>query len=632
MLGLQIGTIVSEHLIDTPTLIIDITVIYTNLLIFIAVIFLFSIAPVGESPSTSLIVSLVIYGVTLFGFHLVVKRVFTTSRNDGTEGYFRAERKLSLLALLIYSLFLFFSDIKYYLSFLSLNGLFPVLINVSGLLLFFSYMALLWSGGHDNYTAAFGKQRSPLNLVVNNFRFNLALVLPWIALSLMYDLLTLIPSSHLGLFLDSLWGDIFFLGLFLILVLLFFPPLVKRLWNCNDLQEGPLKDHLLSFCRRQKFEATLCVWTLYEGRLITAAILGMIPGLRYILLTPALMQNLNMGELEAVMTHEIGHVKYRHLLLYVLLIGGFSLVAGLLAEPLLYFSLSADWIFSLIAKEFISADTVIMLVGGVPLLILLLFYFRFVFGYFIRNFERQADLYVFKVLGSGRQLVSAFEKIVITSGVRADRRNWHHFGIGERIEQIQKCEKDPTLIARHDRKIRISLAVYIVLLASSLLLIDRVPADQLVRNYEGKYIETVLLPKLHQTGNEASRYRLLGDLFFSRGLEDKSITAYSKALQLNPIDPEVLNNFAWLLLTSSDKSLRDPEKALILARSAAELAPLPHVLDTLATAFWANGYIEKAVETERQALEKDSDQAPFYRMQLERFTTEQYRSSTDFIN
>jgi len=140
------------------------------------------------------------------------------------------------------------------------------------------------------------------------------------------------------------------------------------------------------------------------------------------------------------------------------------------------------------------------------------------------------------------------------------------------------------------------------------------------------------MPKLHGTDNEASQYRLLGDLFFSRGLEDRSLKAYSKALQLDPANPELLNNFAWLLLTSSDQDLRDPQRALTLARSAAVLSPLPHVLDTLATAFWANGFVDEAVETEHRALERDSDQAPFYRQQLERFQNEAYHRSTEFIN
>lgn len=606
--------------------------IYTNLLIFIAAIFLFSLDSAHDPPGLSLVSSITLYAASLAGFWLLVKRVFAHPRARSSEGYFAAEKKLTVLALFFFALVLFLGDIKFYLSFFSLNQLFPVLTNVAGLLLFFSYLAVLWLGGRTNYEVVFDRRYSPAAFVLSNVRFNLPIILPWIVLSLMYDLLALIPSELLRELLDSLWGDFFFLGLFVLLLLIFFPPLVRRLWNCKELQEGPLKEHLTAFCRQQNFKARLYVWPLYEGRIITAGVLGLVPGLRYIILTPALMQNLNIGELEAVMAHEIGHVKYRHLLLYVLLICGFSLTAGLLAEPILYLSLSSDWIFSLMANEIFSPETIITLVGGLPLLVLLLLYFRYIFGFFIRNFERQADLYVFKVLGNGRQLISAFEKILITSGQKADTPNWHHFGIGERIAHLELCESDPCWISRQDRKIRRSLIVYVALIAITVFLIGRLPADQLTRDYEYKYIEHVVMPKLHGTGNEADWHKLLGDLLFSRGLEDRALTAYHRALRLDPVHPELLNNLAWLLLTSSDQSLRDPQMALTLALSAAELNPLPHVLDTLATAYWANGYIDESIKTEQRALEKDSEQAPFYHLQLERFKTETYRDTTKFIN
>jgi len=234
------GTIVSKQQTIRLPLPAVITVIYTNLLIFIAAIFMFSLASSGETPAISFGGSLAIYAASLVVFWLLVKRVFANPRTKETEGYFAAEKKLSILALLFFTIILFSSDIKYYLGFLSLNQRFPVLTNIGGLLLFFSYLALIWSGAHRSYASVFGKLHSPASFVSNNFRFNLTIVLPWIALTLMYDLLALIPSSHLGRFLDSLWGDLFFLGLFLIMVLLFFPPLVRRLWNCTEMPEGVL--------------------------------------------------------------------------------------------------------------------------------------------------------------------------------------------------------------------------------------------------------------------------------------------------------------------------------------------------------------------------------------------------------
>jgi len=607
-------------------------VIYTNLLIFISAIFLFSLDSVGEAPGISLAASLLIYAATLAAFSLLVKRVFNSRGASMPEGYFGAEKKLMIAALLFFSIALFFTDLKYFLSALSFNQKFPVFTSIAGLLIFFSYLVLIWIGAHKNYAAVFNKQRSTASFVLNNIKLNLPIILPWVALSLMYDLLALIPSETIDTLIASWWGDLVFLGIFLLLVLIFLPPLVRRLWGCTELPDGPLKEHLVAFCRKQNFDAKLYIWPLYEGRIITAGVLGLLPGLRYIMLTPALMQHLDLEELEAVMAHEIGHVKYRHLLLYVLLIGGFSLFAGFLAEPILYVLLSMNWIYALMATDLISADTIVTLVGGLPLLILLLLFFRFIFGYFIRNFERQADIYVIKVLGSSRQLISAFNKILLASGQSKEKRNWHHFGIGERIAHLELCDRSPSWIEHQDRKIRRSLIAYGALLICAVFLINTIPVEQLSRSYEGKYIETVLMPKMHDGKNDASWYRLLGDLFFSRALEDKARTAYSRSLQLDPDNPEALNNLAWLLLTSSSPEIRDPQRALILARDAARIAPLPHVLDTLATAYWANGNIDEAVRIGTRVLRLDPGQAPFYRLQLERFQNERYHSDTEFIN
>ena len=68
--------------------------------------------------------------------------------------------------------------------------------------------------------------------------------------------------------------------------------------------------------------------------------------MNYGLITRTLLEALTLEELEAVMAHEIGHVKKKHLLLYLMLITGFSLVAGLGTEPWTYFLLSLDSFYS----------------------------------------------------------------------------------------------------------------------------------------------------------------------------------------------------------------------------------------------------------------------------------------------
>jgi predicted Zn-dependent protease len=355
--------------------------------------------------------------------------------------------------------------------------------------------------------------------------------------------------------------------------------------------------------------------------------MGIVPGLRYILLTPALIETMSREELEAVMAHEIGHVKKYHLLLYVFLLSGFSLLTGMLAEPLIYLLLSQEFFNKMILASGIAADNVLTVVGAVPLLLFLLVYFRFLFGYFIRNFERQADLFSLAAIGNARAMISAFEKIASLSGNIRDERNWHHFGIGERIECLEQAERDPRLIERHNRKVRFSLFAYVAVVLLAGVLVYQIPKEELALRYQENFAETVLLQKVKQEPDRALWQRLIGDLMMTRKMEEKALLAYEKAFSLEPANPEIMNNLAWLLLTSEQLHLRDPLKALTLARAAATLQPKGHILDTLATAYWANGLLDEAIRTEQQAAVVDGAQKRFYLAQIHKFTNGTYEES-----
>jgi tetratricopeptide (TPR) repeat protein len=336
---------------------------------------------------------------------------------------------------------------------------------------------------------------------------------------------------------------------------------------------------------------------------------------------------MSLKELEAIIAHEIGHVKKYHLLLYVFLLGGFSLLAGMLAEPLVYLLLSQDFFNKMILKSGIAADSILTVVGAVPLLLFLLLYFRFLFGYFIRNFERQADLFSLVAIGNARALITAFEKIAALSGNIRDERNWHHFGIGERIDCLTQAEKEPGLIQRHSRKVRISLLAYVTFVLLASVLVQQIPKEQLALRYQDNFAETVLLQKAKQEPDRALWQRLIGDLMVTRKMEERALSAYEKAYSLEPANPEIMNNMAWLLLTCEQLHLRDPLKALTLARAAAALQPKGYILDTLATAYWANGLLEEAIRSERQAALTDIAQKRFYQSQISKFTSRTYEES-----
>lgn len=89
----------------------------------------------------------------------------------------------------------------------------------------------------------------------------------------------------------------------------------------------------------------------------------------------------------------------------------------------------------------------------------------------------------------------------------------------------------------------------------------------------------------------------------------KAIEDYEKALQLGPDEPTgksgVLNNLAWVLATSPLDEVRDGERALTLAKQAAELTEYKeaHILSTLAAAHAETGNFEEARKWASEAVE-----------------------------
>jgi Zn-dependent protease with chaperone function len=606
---------------------------YNNLLYFLVVIFLFSMKTVPEAPLLPPVAAASCLIISLIGYARLARFLYRKTDQREANAYFRAERQALIQAVLFFGLATYLGDFKYYLSLMGWSKVLPAAVNIAGLGLFFCYLALMWQVARPHYQRHFGGNYTLAAFIAMNIRVNLPIVLPWGLLSLCHDLVALIPWPGLQGLVQTAWGDFLFYILFLFFVLLIFPPVVRRLWGCVGMPAGALRDQLTAFCARQKFATKLYLWPLYEGHALTAGVMGIVPGLRYVLITPGLIQTLTLEELEAVMAHEIGHVKKRHLLLYLLLIAGFSLVVGALSEPLTYVLLSRDFFYSLMRWSGMSPEAMLVACTAVPMLVVMLLYFRFLFGYFIRNFERQADLHVFAAFadnqhtGRGRShtLVSAFEKIGLLSGNR-DLPSWHHFGIGERVAFLEKCERDPGERDRHERKVRLSLAAYLLGLTVILLLARQIPTEGLIRQYEEKYIETVLWQRIQHEEDKALWLRLAGDLMQHKKMEQKALEAYEKALTFEPVSPDLMNNMAWLLLTGKDEQLRDPERALSLARAAVIEKPVASFLDTLAQAYWANGFPEEAIRAEEEAELADPDGREYYRQQIERFRKTRYQA------
>jgi len=594
-------------------------VIYNNLIYLIIVIFLLSantvpaLPQIAPLPAFSLFIGKALAFAAMTRFFLAPRRLTTADQ------YFAAEQRLSMLAVFFLALDIYFLDCQYYITRLPLFGSLPVLTSLGGIVLFFAYLALIWAGGCRRYGRILGRQYEVWAFIRTNVTANLPIILPWLLLSLFFELLLLLPFADLQHFLRSSWGEMSFFVVFFLLLSVVFPLVITRIWRCRPMEVGPLRAFLENTCRRHKLAyADIMVWPLFEGKALTAGVMGLVGRFRYLLLTPALLRALTLEELEGVMAHEVGHVKRYHLQLYIFLLMGFGLIAQLGSYLFMYVLLKSDFFYAfseMLAKK---TDVVLVFISTMALLVLMVVYFRFVFAFFMRNFERQADLYALVSAGVSAPIINALEKVAALGGKGRDEPCWHHFGIGQRVDFLQDCEKRPAQVARHHRKVYLALVAYVMVLLASALTLWQLPSDLLeqapMTRLAGLYQE-----KMVEEADNPMWPRLLGDLQHNRKEYGAAINAYEQALSLQPLQPDVMNNLAWLLLTAEVRLLRNPVRALMLARTAITLKQAGYIWDTLATAYAANGLLAEAMAVQEQAIASDPVNAPYYRQQLEKY-------------
>jgi tetratricopeptide (TPR) repeat protein len=266
-----------------------------------------------------------------------------------------------------------------------------------------------------------------------------------------------------------------------------------------------------------------------------------------------------------------------------------------------------------------SQTTVVSAISSVVIIVLFLIYFRFIFGFFMRNFERQADTYVYALFDSAGPLISTLEKIASTSGQSADRPNWHHFSIRQRIDYLQKCESNTTWITRQENKVKKSIGIYLMgLLLLGILgyqLNSGVLGDLVNRHFLAKIIQR----EIEATPDNPNLYSQLGNIYYDAKNWTGTRDAWEKSLSLKPDNALVLNNLAWFYATCENERFRNPHRALALAEIAVRLDPAPHVWDTLAESYFVNGMYRDAVEAGRQALSRANRKRSYYEGQLKKF-------------
>ena len=203
-----------------------------------------------------------------------------------------------------------------------------------------------------------------------------------------------------------LWAWVVLL-VFQFLMLLLAPVLIMPLFNkFTPLPDGSLREQLLALARRTQFRAQSI--QLMDGSKRSRHSNAFFAGFgrfRKIVLFDTLVQQLSGSELEAVLAHEIGHYKKRHILKMM----AFSAASSLAGLFLLSVLARQDWFYR--AFGFVPGNVAPALLLFGLLAGTITFWLSPFIHWRSRRFEYQADAFAAQVMNEAQPLIGALRKL-----------------------------------------------------------------------------------------------------------------------------------------------------------------------------------------------------------------------------
>ena len=394
--------------------------------------------------------------------------------------------------------------------------------------------------GFFHYTyPRIGGRNYRLKEAKKQIQFLIPFAIPFLLFSLLHDI------AHLGFSWDlvafssgssdesSPLLSIAFTGSFLIILLIFMPAIVQFFWNCTEIPPSPLRERLETLCQKAHFHYRgMRIWTVMNHSL-TAAIVGVIARYRYVMFTESLLKHVPEEQVEAILAHEIGHSYHKHLIIYPFIITGMIVVSALFSE--IFFPFFSHYV-ALYEQIYPSSfwEYSAPFLALLPYALIMLLYFRYIFGYFSRLFERQADLYPLQLNLPAKNIIGALDTVAVASGGIHEEPSWHHFSINERIAFLEKAVQNSKVIKKHHRSTYLSLLVYacLLILSSFYALSPSYPNTGLTRAAK-KQLEEVS-QSLDLSLNYHLRKRLANkelESALKRKPEEKEIEAFIEGLE-----------------------------------------------------------------------------------------------------
>lgn len=264
-----------------------------------------------------------------------------------------------------------------------------------------------------------------------------------------------------------IWVSDALMGILVCGVFLLAPVMLRFIWHTQSLPEGELRGNLERIAETLKLSYRDILLWQSRGMVVNAAVMGIVPSFRYILISDGLLESMSDKQIEAVFGHEAGHINCWHIPYFIVFATLTMLVAGGLVEVLRLVSGSLKWL---------TFDYIQIIVGLAVVGI-----WGIAFGWLSHRFEHQADLSGAESITpeadqcsrpclvhgqatgnpaaglcatAADEFSKALHRVAALNGIPTEEKGWRHPSIDTRIAFLTGASAEASTLEKFNRSVR----------------------------------------------------------------------------------------------------------------------------------------------------------------------------------
>jgi Zn-dependent protease with chaperone function len=327
------------------------------------------------------------------------------------------------------------------------------------------------------------------------------------------------------------------------------PYFIRHIWETKPLKKGEILNRIDSFSKRVKLRyKDAMVWNMGGRNIANAGVTGLLPGSRSVFLTDTLLHRLSADEIEAIIAHEFGHIKYMHIPAYMVFTIGYLVFTSFIYAIILPFT-----------EKYAISGVLSTLLGAIFAIIIFLIYFIFIFRYLSRRFERQADFYAISTIGNPEVFKRALFKVASINHLPMQNSRFGnilrtHPSIYERLQFADRAMAGDPEVLKYGSLFfdfrKVTVVLFLAMIA--LWITDRnalfPPGEmhyELGRQYamEGMYDDSIFefRKAINNDPKNDHSFYALGLVYLERNEIKNAEIEFQKAIQINPKNALALN-------------------------------------------------------------------------------------------